>query len=276
MSETKNASVRRTEAFLYVYTVDLTVFAGEQLVGLQILGNGLVNHVLRQVVVAVGVGLEPVAHELLIEGRLAVARLVAFQRPEAGGIRGEHFVAQHHVAVLIQTKLKLGVGNDDAAGERIFSTLLIQGNGVVAQLGGVLLAVAGELLFQHLDALFVGDVLVVVADLGLGGGSVDRLGQLVGLLQALGQLDAAHLAGLLVAGPAAAGDVAAHDALNGQHGQLTAHHAVAVELGLLEELRHILHVHAQHMVGQQIAGVIEPELAHLGQNGALLVTLFSG
>ena len=198
-----------------------------------------------------------------------MARLVALQRPEAGGIRGEHFVAQHHVAVLIQTKLKLGVGNDDAAGERIFSTLLIQGNGVVAQLGGVLLAVAGELLFQHLDALFVGDVLVVVADLGLGGGSVDRLGQLVGLLQALGQLNAAHLAGLLVAGPAAAGDVAAHDALNGQHGQLTAHHAVAVELGLLEELRHILHVHAQHMVGQQIAGVIEPEFAHLGQNGAL-------
>lgn len=175
--------MRRTEAFLYVYTVDLTAFAGEQLVSFQILGNGLVDHVLRQIVVAVGVGLEPVANELLIEGRLAVARLVAFQRPEAGGIRGEHLVAQHHVAVLIQTKLKLGVGNDDAAGERIFSTLLIQGNGVVAQLGGVLLAVAGELLFQHLDALFVGDVLVVVADLGLGGGSVDRLGQLVGLLQ---------------------------------------------------------------------------------------------
>ena len=51
--------------------------------------------------------------------------------------------------------------------------------------------------------------------------------------------------------------------------QRTAHHAVAVELGLLEELGHLLHVHAQHMVGQQIAGVIEPELAHLGQNGAL-------
>ena len=109
----------------------------------------------------------------------------------------------------------------------------------------------------------------MVADLGLGGRSVDRLGQLVGLLQAFRQLDAAHLAGLLVAGPAAAGNVAAHDALNGQHGQLAAHHAVAVELRLLEKFRHILHVHAQHMVGQQITGVIEPELAHLGQNGAL-------
>ena len=198
-----------------------------------------------------------------------MARLVALQRPEAGGIRGEHLVAQHHVAILVQTKLELGVGNDDAAGQGVLSALLVQGDGVVPQLGGVLFAVAGELLFQHLNAALVGDVLVVVADLGLGGGGVDGLRQLLGLLQTLGQLDAAHLAGLLVAGPAAAGDVAAHDALDGQHGQLAAQHAVAVELGLPEELRHILHVHAQHMVGQQILGIVEPELAHLGEHGAL-------
>ena len=109
----------------------------------------------------------------------------------------------------------------------------------------------------------------MVADLCLGGGGVDGLGQLIGLLQALGQLDAAHLAGLLVACPAATGNVAAHNALDGQHGQLAAHHAVAGELGLAEELRHILHIHAQHVVRQQIAGVIEPELAHLGEHGAL-------
>ena len=110
----------------------------------------------------------------------------------------------------------------------------------------------------------------MVADLSLGGGGVDGLGQLLGLLQALGQLDAADLAGLLVAGPAASGDVAADDALDGQHGQLAAHHAAALVLGLLEELGHLLHVHAQHMVGQQVAGVVEPELAHLGQYFALV------
>ena len=71
MSETKNASVRRTEAFFCTFIRSiLQLFAGEQLVGLQILGNGLVNDILRQVVVAVGVGLEPVADELLVEGGL--------------------------------------------------------------------------------------------------------------------------------------------------------------------------------------------------------------
>ena len=198
-----------------------------------------------------------------------MTRLVALQRPEAGGVRGQHLIAQHHVAVLVQTKLELGIGNDDAAGQCILGALLVQGNGVVAQLSGVLQTVTGELLLQHVNALLVGDVLVVVADLCLGGGGVDGLGQLIGLLQALGQLDAAHLASLLVACPAAAGNVAAHNALDGQHGQLAAHHAVAGELGLAEELRHILHIHAQHVVGQQIAGVIEPELAHLGEHGAL-------
>ena len=72
----------------------------------------------------------------------------------------------------------------------------VQSDGVVAQLGSVLQTVAGELLFQHVDALLVGDVLVVVTDLCLGGGGVDGLGQLIGLLETLGQLDAAHLAGL--------------------------------------------------------------------------------
>ena len=109
---------------------------------------------------------------------------------------------------------------------------------------------------------------------GSGWASYQKTGKVCGIqlpegLQESQKLDAAHLAGLLVAGPAAAGDVAAHDALDGQHGQLAAQHAVAVELGLPEELRHILHVHAQHMVGQQILGVVEPELADLGEHGAL-------
>ena len=110
----------------------------------------------------------------------------------------------------------------------------------------------------------------MVAQVGLGAGGVDGLGQLVRLLQALGQGDAADLAGLLVAGPAAAGDVAADNALDGQHGQLAAQHAVALELGLMEKFGHIGGVHRDHVVGQQVLGVIKPELAHLGQDGALL------
>ena len=199
-----------------------------------------------------------------------MARLVALQGPEAGGIRGQHLVAQHHVAGLVQAELELGVGNDDAAAQGVVGALLVQGDGVVAQLAGVFLALAGEVLFQHVDALLIRDVLVVVAQVGLGAGGVDGLGELVRLAQALGQGDAADLAGLLVAGPAAAGDVAADDALDGQHGQLAAEHAVALELGLAEEFGHIGGVHRDHVVGQQVLRIVEPELAHLGQDGALL------
>ena len=68
---------------------------------------------LRQVVITVGVGQQPVADELLIKGGLTVAGLVALQRPEAGGIGGQPLVAEDDVALLIQTELKLGVGDDE-------------------------------------------------------------------------------------------------------------------------------------------------------------------
>ena len=131
------------------------LLARQHLIGFEVFLDGLVDDVLGQVVVAVRIGLKPVANELLIEGGLAVACLIAFQRPEAGGIGGQHLVAQNDIAVLVQTELKLGVGDDDAAGEGILSALLVQSDGVVTQLGGVLLTLAGEQLFQHVDALLV-------------------------------------------------------------------------------------------------------------------------
>ena len=61
---------------------------------------------------------------------------------------------------------------------------------------------------------------LVVALLGLRRGREERLGQLLGLLQAGGQRDARDRAGGLVVLPAGAGDVAAHDALDRQHLEL--------------------------------------------------------
>ncbi len=58
---------------------------------------------------------------------------------------------------------------------------------------------------------------LVVADVGLRAGREDRLGQLLGLAQPLGQRDPGDGAGGLVVLPARAGDVAAHDALDGEH-----------------------------------------------------------
>ena len=110
----------------------------------------------------------------------------------------------------------------------------------------------------------------MVADLRLGGRCVNRLRQLVRFLQAFRQLNTADGSVLLVAGPAAACDIAADDALDGKHLKLSAHHGFAPELLLLEVLRHILCVNGNHVVRQNILCHIEPEFGHLSQHCALL------
>ena len=62
----------------------------------------------------------------------------------------------------------------------------------------------------------------MIADLRLGGRGVDGFGQLVRFLQAFRQRDAADSAVFYIACPAASGDVAAHDAFDGQHRKLPA------------------------------------------------------
>ena len=108
----------------------------------------------------------------------------------------------------------------------------------------------------------------MIADFRLGAGRIDGFRQLIAFFQARRQLDPAYSAVLLIAGPAAAGDVAADDALNRKHGQLFAHHAVAVKAVLTEKLGHIGDVRADHVVGEDILCVIEPEPGHLGQDSA--------
>ena len=76
----------------------------------------------------VGVGLEPVANELLIEGRLAVARLVALQRPEAGGT-----VSYTHLDVYKRQVLTCGAAMFDP---KILSDMMEKGF-FVAQMYGL-------------------------------------------------------------------------------------------------------------------------------------------
>ena len=113
----------------------------------------------------------------------------------------------------------------------------------------------------------------MIADFSLGRRGIDRLRELIRLLQSFGELDAAHSAVLLVAGPTASGDIAAYDALHRKHLQLSAHHTVAVELLLAEEFRHILHIYRKHMVGKNILGIVKPELGNLSKNRPLLIDL---
>ena len=59
-----------------------------------------------------------VAHELLVEARLPVARLVLGPRPEARRVGRQHFVDEHDIGRRIaradQAELELRVGDDDA------------------------------------------------------------------------------------------------------------------------------------------------------------------
>ena len=86
----------------------------------------------------------------------------------------------------------------------------------VAQLGGALGADGGH------DGV-VRDVLVVVAELGLGGRREDRLGQPAAVLEPGRQRDAADLAGRAVVEQPGPGEVAAGDALDGVHREPLAH-----------------------------------------------------
>ena len=56
--------------------------AGQELIRFLIFLDRLVDDVLRQQIVAVRIGLEPVTHKLLVIGALRLAGLVALQRPE--------------------------------------------------------------------------------------------------------------------------------------------------------------------------------------------------
>ena len=89
-------------------------FSGEHFVALQVFVDGLLYNVLRQGPVVAWMGGEPVTGELLVEGWLAVANLVAFYRPETGAVRCEHLITDHHVSVFIQTKFEFGICDNDS------------------------------------------------------------------------------------------------------------------------------------------------------------------
>lgn len=74
------------------------------------------------------------------------------------------------------------------------------------------------------------NVLIVLAQLGLGAGCVDRtVGESLALLQTGGDSQAVHCARLLVLLPSGAGDVAADDGLNGENSELADLHAAVLQ-----------------------------------------------
>ena len=102
----------------------LQLQAGEKGISLFILGNGLIDDILGKLIITVWIGLEPVADKLLVEGRLAVTGLIAFCRPEAAAVGSEHLITQDNIALFVEAELELGVGDDDAAAQRVVRALL--------------------------------------------------------------------------------------------------------------------------------------------------------
>ena len=127
---------------------------------------------------------------------------ISLDRPEAGGIRCQHLIAEDNLTVVIQTEFKLGIRDDDTAGPRVIRALRIQGDRCFFNAGSVFPAVPRELLLQNVNGALVGDVFIMVADFRFRGRSVDRFGKLIAFLQPFRKTDAADGSVLLIALPA--------------------------------------------------------------------------
>ena len=213
-------SMRLAIGWIHAFGTDPVVEfqARNAFVGFDIARPGGVDDIGRQrrwrdVTVAVPAGLragEPVADELLVEAVLDHALLVVVGTPVPRRVGGEDLVGQSQVAVLVDAELELGVGDDDALGQRVVGALDVGLQGALAQLVGPHRA-------DQFDHLVERDVLVVVSQFGLGGRGEQRLRELAGLDQPGRQRDAAHLAGLLVVDQPRAGQVAAGHGLDRHH-----------------------------------------------------------
>ena len=97
-----------------------------------------------------------------------MTRLIAVCGPETGGVRGEHLVTQHHISILVQAELKLGIRNDDTLAQCVLCTFLVQGDGVVTKLFCKLLPSAREIFFEMVNTLLKRDIFIMITNLGFG------------------------------------------------------------------------------------------------------------
>ena len=108
--------------------------------------------------------------------------LVAVSRPETGTVGSQHFITDDDVAILIKAKFKLGISDNDSSLQCVLGTGLVKLDGFITELYSIRFTLAGEIFLQVSNALFKGNVLVMIADLRLCGGSINRFRKLVGFL----------------------------------------------------------------------------------------------
>src|SRR4051794_36737112 len=103
--------------------------AGQALVRLPVELTGARDDLIRdgrrgRRLVPAGAG-RPVAHVLLVEGRLRSPRRVAVGGPEARRVRRADLVGEDERAVVVEAELELRVGEDDAALARMGGDALV-------------------------------------------------------------------------------------------------------------------------------------------------------
>ena len=117
-----------------------------------------------------GLGLQPVADELLVEGGLRPPRLVAVGGPVAGGVGGQHLVDEQQLSGIHGVaEFEFGVGQEEVLGGGVPGAVVVELQGQVPEGNG---EIRTDRFFDRPEV----DVLVVPG-LGLGGGSEDGLGQ---------------------------------------------------------------------------------------------------
>ncbi len=206
---------------------------------------------------------EVVAHELLVVARRRLVGRVALGRPVARRVGREHLVDQPEAAGGVGAELELGVGEDHPGLFRAIMTELVE-----------LEAERFHLLVERGaddgDALGVVDGFVVLTLGSLGGRSEDGGGEAVGLAQAGGELEAADVARFLIRAPAAADEVAADDALDRDGLQFPHDHAAELEVRVGEAAAgEFAGLVGEEVVADDAAGLGEPPVADLGEDGAL-------
>src|SRR5690606_13872245 len=110
---------------------------GQSSQGFAVLVGGLAGDFLRQggrwgFLVPAG-GVQPIAHELLVEAGRVAAFAVSVGWPEAARIWGQNLVHQGQGSVFVEAELELGVGDDDSARGRVFDGGAVQGDGKIGR-----------------------------------------------------------------------------------------------------------------------------------------------
>ena len=122
---------------------------------------------------------------------------------------------------------------------------------------------------HDLGGLVAGDVLVV-AFLRLGRRREDRPRQGLGLAEPGREPVPTHRTGVAVVAPPAAGEVAAHHALDGQHLEPPHHHRAPGEVGVADLGRHVREPGRQEVVRHDPLRLAEPVGGQPGEHAALV------